>query len=414
MSRISIKHIGSLGSISLDIKRVNVFMGPQASGKSTVAKIVSQALWAEKNYLTLADEYDFYKGLLEFHNMDRNYFLDPRLEIVYESPWCSIRMAYVKGKRLPQTTYRRLGNDAKELYHNTKIEYIPAERNFVASIENIQKYTGRYNNTVNFLADWYAAKRVYQRRKKFVIQLPDLSFTYHYKESEARDILQLGNGAEIDLQFSSSGQQSLLPLLLVVEEVMRGIYSSRKLFSPAEIEHIKRLAPGLEPLIDVLSEIKKRERKPQLEQSLEALWSQIGYIADYGATHLIIEEPEQNLYPSTQRGLLEHLIGYITSETQHTLTLTTHSPFILYALNNCMLAGVVRNSGNKVGHSEVLERQVYVRPQDVGLWLLKDGEICSLQEEGTHLLREDLFAEEFARQHETMFGLLRLMPREDA
>ena len=93
MSRISIKHIGSLGSISLDIKRVNVFMGPQASGKSTVAKIVSQALWAEKNYLTLADEYDFYKGLLEFHNMDRNYFLDPRLEIVYESPWCRIRMA---------------------------------------------------------------------------------------------------------------------------------------------------------------------------------------------------------------------------------------------------------------------------------------------------------------------------------
>lgn len=137
MAKITIKYVGPLKEVTLDIKRINVFMGPQSTGKSTIAKIISQALWAEKNFLTMKEKYDFYKGLIDFHNMDKNYFSNPAAEIIYESPWCSIRMKYEVGKRTPQTVYEKKEN--KELYHNTKIEYIPAERNFVASIENIHK-----------------------------------------------------------------------------------------------------------------------------------------------------------------------------------------------------------------------------------------------------------------------------------
>ena len=74
MANITIKYVGPLKEVSLDIKHINVFMGPQSTGKSTIAKIISQALWAEKNYLTMGEEYDFYQGLLDFHNMDKNYF----------------------------------------------------------------------------------------------------------------------------------------------------------------------------------------------------------------------------------------------------------------------------------------------------------------------------------------------------
>ena len=47
MTKITIKYIGPLKEVSLYIKRINVFMGPQSAGKSTIAKIISQALWAE-------------------------------------------------------------------------------------------------------------------------------------------------------------------------------------------------------------------------------------------------------------------------------------------------------------------------------------------------------------------------------
>ena len=74
MTSISIKRVGPIEEVHLEIKRINLFLGPQASGKSTIAKIISQAIWAEKNFLTTAEKFDFYNGLINFHNMDKGYF----------------------------------------------------------------------------------------------------------------------------------------------------------------------------------------------------------------------------------------------------------------------------------------------------------------------------------------------------
>ncbi|MBR8801919.1 AAA family ATPase [Porphyromonas levii] len=410
MANITIKYVGPLKEVSLDIKRINVFMGPQSTGKSTIAKIISQALWAEKNFLTMGEEYDFYRGLLDFHNMDKNYFSNPEAEIIYESPWCVIRMKYEEGKRTPKTAYEKRKN--KKLYHNSKIEYIPAERNFVASIENIHKYTETYNSTISFLNEWYAAKSSYQRKKSFDVELPDLSFSYRYKESEERDIIRVADN-EVELQSGSSGQQSLLPLLLVAEEVLVSAYNTQRIFSPAEIGHIKKKAPDLASIVDVLSEMGKRARTKKIEKSLQELWQKIGYQADYGCTHLIVEEPEQNLYPSTQRGLLNHLVSYLSKDAKHyhTLTITTHSPYILYALNNCMLAGLVAEKDKSA--IEKLPNTVYINPMDVALWSLKDGELLSLQNDNTHLLTQDFFSNELQKNHEEMYQLLKLYRNEN-
>ena len=136
------------------------------------------------------------------------------------------------------------------------------------------------------------------------------------------------------------------------------------------------------------------------------------WLSNYGSTHLVVEEPEQNLYPSTQRGLLQRLVSYLTndSEHQHTLTLTTHSPYILYALNNCMLAGLVEQKNPDA--AEKLSGTTKINPAEVGLWLLKDGEIKALQHPSTGLLTKDFFNSEFQKNHEDMFQLLRLLPNE--
>ena len=48
---LKIKNIGPLKDIELEIKKVNVFIGPQSSGKSTIAKIISFCQWLEKDIL---------------------------------------------------------------------------------------------------------------------------------------------------------------------------------------------------------------------------------------------------------------------------------------------------------------------------------------------------------------------------
>ena len=75
MAHIVIKNVGPIKKAELDLNKINVFMGPQSSGKSTIAKIISYCSWYEKNViLTSKLTKDFYKELLEFHNLEDNYF----------------------------------------------------------------------------------------------------------------------------------------------------------------------------------------------------------------------------------------------------------------------------------------------------------------------------------------------------
>ena len=55
-------------------------------------------------------------------------------------------------------------------------------------------------------------------------------------------------------------------------------------------------------------------------------------------SNIIVEEPELNLFPETQKDLIYDLLEMINSGRDH-LLMTTHSPYLLYALNNCMAGG---------------------------------------------------------------------------
>lgn len=405
-SSINIHSVGPINDVRIELKRINVFMGAQASGKSTIAKIISQALWAEKKFLTTGEENNFYRSLIDFHNFQRSYFKNKEFYITYESPWCKITLKYEEGKRDPQTRYEKVA--VSQLYHNPKISYIPAERNFVASIANIRKYSEKYNNLINFLNEWFSAKDQYQRKNKFDVDFPELNFSYRYIQNSERDIIILSNGEELDLYAASSGQQSVLPLFLMAKSTVELIYQLPKTFSPIELANIKKLSPEHLALVDLLNMRATTKKEQKLNDDIEKLWSSIGYRGDYGLSHLIIEEPEQNLYPPTQRGLVKELVRLIKPQPQraHTLTLTTHSPYILYALHNCMLAGEV---GTATAEKSVDKFAPPIAPNEVAVWLLKEGYAISLQEQETHRLKESSFNEEMQRNHEEMFQILQFL-----
>ena len=45
MAHLIIKNIGPINEVEFDLNKINIFMGPQSSGKSTIAKIVSYCGW---------------------------------------------------------------------------------------------------------------------------------------------------------------------------------------------------------------------------------------------------------------------------------------------------------------------------------------------------------------------------------
>ena len=77
MNRLIIRNVGPVKSVDLRLNKVNMFIGPQGSGKSTIAKILSFCSWLEK--VNDATDHAALDGLIKrlgtFHHIE-DYFTD--------------------------------------------------------------------------------------------------------------------------------------------------------------------------------------------------------------------------------------------------------------------------------------------------------------------------------------------------
>lgn len=77
MRRIIIRNIGALEDVDIRLSDINVIIGPQSLGKSTLLKICSYCAWVEKriqlsqDYSAFANSDLFYQRLVVFHKLDR-------------------------------------------------------------------------------------------------------------------------------------------------------------------------------------------------------------------------------------------------------------------------------------------------------------------------------------------------------
>jgi hypothetical protein len=100
------------------------------------------------------------------------------------------------------------------------------------------------------------------------------------------------------------------------------------------------------------------------------------------STNIILEEPEQNLFPSTQKSLVYFLLNAINKNINHCLTLTTHSPYVLYAINNCILASLTNEkikNPREIKNLQCIGSQII--PSLISIYEIKDGTIKNIQQE---------------------------------
>ena len=377
---IKIRNIGPIKDIEITLNKVNVFMGPQSCGKSTIAKIVSFCSWFEKNAILKGkSKNDFYTDLVQFHNFEENYFSETSY-IEYNTEWS--HYVFQNGS-LTAETQIGIGNST---FRNKKIEYIPAERNFV-SVPGFGNYNESRDNIKAFLDDWFMYKQEMTNQKQFEMPIAALPGSYFYTKENNQDNILLANGKTISLRHSSSGLMSVTPLLIVFNHVVDKLYTKPRGLSPFEIVHINTMIDNIqieEPLkeqlrtlvysINSLSSNITTEKRDEIQKRLiEAL----NISTDYAFSEVIIEEPELNLFPETQAQLLCYLLQKINNSAhQHKLILTTHSPYILYALNNSILASEVKNKVDIEMQSDIaLYSQAGVKPSEVSIWEIKDGYI---------------------------------------
>ncbi|MGB5989174.1 MAG: AAA family ATPase [Marinifilaceae bacterium] len=431
MDTVIIKDVGPISSVQLGLNKINIIIGPQSSGKSTIAKIISYCRWVEKRFLLDGEyNYKFSEQFINFHRIDKNYFSENSI-IHYKSDFIDIKYEV---KSLSEDLSSKVLDINKELglfqsinkiesnnsFAKSKNIYIPAERNFVSVIPNLKKYNETNDNIMSFLYDWYSAKENYKQDNS--LQILGLNIGYHHIKETDSDILVLNKDSkEISLKTASSGLQSVVPLIMLIEYLSNKFFEIKSPESVSEKDNSEKYIKEYindfltkefkkhTSTIDTIlaeSEIDDKEfleytkalQKIKYTKALENLSSdfhkQKTLRSEYQFSSFIIEEPEQNLFPTTQRDLIYYILDKINNnERNHSLVLTTHSPYVLYAINNCMMGYKVQEEIEEEDKEKLPSLNSCINPDLVSVWEIKDGKINSIKNEETGTVGKHYFNE---------------------
>ena len=388
MTTIAIKNIGPIKEVAtISLNKINVFMGPQSSGKSTIAKIISFCTWVEKDVATnqSLSEYKenktYFRERLESFHKIKGYFNSDSyiryksevIDIVWENEECSISWV------------------DRYAYKRSKIAYIPSERNMVILPEARKSEFGN-TNIRSFLFDWFEARKKYSDKNK--LSVLNLGVNYYYVEGSEEDHIRgSNNDSEYDILLSSasSGLQSITPLIAIIEYLTKWIYDEDTISFELDerrqrVNRILAEEKVLKPYYDkdyLPIEDRQDFTKSFNEKLHEKEEKAVKYFEEYKTisnslfkttnSQFIIEEPEQNLFPEAQRDLVYYFLQKCLNREGNRLTLTTHSPYVLYALNNCMMAGLVRDKMEANELSKLKCNQSKINPIDISIYEIREG-----------------------------------------
>ena len=394
MEHLKINQIGAIKSVDIDLNKINVIIGPQSSGKSTICKIACYCSWVEKRIcLSQSFEYflvegKFFDELVTFHKL-KGYF-SKESYIEYETD--VIKFSYKHSENKPRFIWKKRYD-----YKQAKISYIPSERNLVSSINNWFQVKFEDNNIRNFMIDWADARKIYTKEHPLTI-LKLNNIKYYFDEDSGRDLVEIDEqGTTLDLTNTSSGLQSIIPLEVVIEYLTNYIYdidndssvnddSTKKLLNQKiykdlfAINKIDFPAEGGDKQLHLFidnREIRIFESKDTIKKYQHIL-EQVLHIQ---LTKLYIEEPEQNIFPETQKDIIYYFLQIMSSKRKHKLFFTTHSPYVLYALNNCMMGGLLGNKIPEVMLSRISCKDSFIDPKMVNIWQLNNGTLKIIQQD---------------------------------
>lgn len=399
MSRIKIKNFGPIregfvGSDGwLDIEKVTVFIGDQGSGKSTVAKLVSLFSWIEKSVVRnlvsvklLTDS--IFKNLCLQQDIFEYFSKDTFLS--YEGDAWNFEYDGQKKSFNSNVNFRKL-----EQYVLPKIQYVSSARNLLTILYNISGQSIDNNGNIIDLSSNIPfmvkdLNREYTKalgklaRNGFSLPLNNTSVYYENYRTFIK-----AKGKVISMSAASSGIQSITPLLLVSrylsEEVQKDVLDKvqnidNNLKNRIESEFAKgegKLSEKFKQLYSFGKEILTKEEDATLLKDKLKQFIPSSFIN-------IVEEPEQNLFPTSQQKVINSLLEYNNTLDRNKLIITTHSPYIIGYMTLAVKAMELYKKAKKeevrAQINEIVPQKSAISHDDLVIYELdeKDGSIHKL------------------------------------
>mgnify|MGYP002621513952 FL=1 len=407
MQTIEIRNIGPLVETgTIPVSQVMLLIGEQSTGKSTFMKILCFCCWLEKQIMINSNEdvvskythyYRFWNELKKFHHLNDDFISDSSY-IKYDGLSVLIEM---HGKRRNARIIKK--PNFTDIKHNLKICFLPSERNILSSIQNIETlYRSKDVDVLfNYILEWGEA------RSQFNVTHPlDLVFAnnmkYHY-DTKNGDVITLADGhSKIKPYYASSGVQSALPVQVLATFLANEVGTSAKI-SP--LEYLKQIdftdsKIDDKTLFTVIKEMLRNGGGTSLNKltdiypSLSKVFKDLQNRSSYRSFHLFIEELEQNLFPKAQFELVKMLVKLLkqmelkAADYKSTIFLTTHSPYVLTALNVMMLASLAYEKSHE--RVKTLGLEDYVLPKGAySAYRIENGYFENLIDEEYNFIKGD-------------------------
>lgn len=349
MEKLIVKNFGPIKEAEIDLTKYVVFIGDTSTGKSVLAKLITIF---RDNFLLLSlkeiETVDFKKELkrynidFEISNTEISYYDGDKLLLELINDQIALVDVELKNRHLKEfeimidkivVSQPSLNLDRKNFLQrgleislrNMYSTYVPAERILFSLIGN--SLSGLWANNVALPECYkdFAAKYEVARKEINFSNYNFFDIEYNYNNGVDEIIL---NKVKVLLSQSSSGIQSLIPLLLVLDD-----------------------------------EIKKYDG---------------GYNKSF-----IVEEPELNLFPIKQKLLLNYIMDKASKKNLN-LIITTHSPYILSSLDTLMLA---KNTFNehpdlKEEINSIVSKDKWIDYDDISVYEVRnDGKVYSIKNE---------------------------------
>lgn len=332
--RLVVRNFGPITNLDIEFRRLTLFIGDQGSGKSTLSKLLT--ICRDYNWWLLmlenADAEDVKKPFYDFgineYFMDDTYicYTMTGFSIKYENGSFSIDSNYMGAKEIRryfQYLNKRYGNgqdaemdeaQAKELEPYARaVLYILAERNLVGNLS--ESLASMLTAQVPLPKPLMEYMSMFERAKKEYPSYNIPFFNVKFVKKNGKERIELvGKDKDLPLSACSSGLQSAIPMLMVIDYALK-------------------------------------------TDSFNSF---------------VIEEPEQNLFPQNQFEML----SFVTSRLWHPrqrrqFIITTHSPYLLSSLNVLMLAYKLHHIEEVREEAEKIIVPGYtVNPDDVSVFAL--------------------------------------------
>ena len=338
---LSIKSFGPIKDVKLDnIKPFTFFIGESGSGKSTILKVLAMM-----------------RHMCKQINL-RSY----------------LKLGNVIDKTIDLSISEYLRNGGMTDYVKNDTEIVYSEN---LSLEKISFFSDKRGAIAPLLANLsdgaalgFYFTETFQDFKKATEVIKELEMPYlgvRYYEKKAQNgsrqffISNVNDTYKIHFEDASSGIQTMTPLAVIAE------YFSK---------HFD-LVHGFNSSIVTL--LGKNDSLSSFRHDMN-----IGDIANR-SIHLMIEEPELSMFPTAQRSSLNMLIDKCLNGNKYmTLTLATHSPYIINHLNLLLKAF---DKGVKIENAalDYHKTEVYV---------VEHGMVKSIKVQNAHLINTDYLSDD--------------------